>query len=81
MIMIETDEVKVSPDIKLLAETTRKAMYLAIEQCRPGTKYNVIGRTIEEYARANGYYVNEEFGGHGIAHNLHMPPLIHHYAE
>ena len=47
--------------------------------CKPGVKFCEIGETIEEYARAHGYYVNREFGGHGIAHDLHLSPLVHHY--
>ena len=26
-----------------------------------------------------GYSVNKEFGGHGIAHELHLSPLVYHY--
>ena len=79
MVMLETDTVKVPDEIKRLSQVTREAMYMAIESCGPGVKYNKIGEIIEEYAEAHGYFVNEEFGGHGIAHHLHMPPLIHHY--
>jgi methionyl aminopeptidase len=53
-------------------------MYAAINACKPGTRYNQIGEIITEYAKAHGFYVNEEFGGHGIAHHLHMAPLVHH---
>ena len=23
--------------------------------------------------------MNRDFGGHGIAHEMHMPPLVHHW--
>ena len=31
-----------------------------------------------EYANSFGYHVNEDFGGHGIAHHMHMPPMVYH---
>jgi methionyl aminopeptidase len=68
MVMLETDTVKVPDEIKRLSKVTREAMYAAIEICKPGVKYSKIGEIIEDYARSNGYFVNEEFGGHGIAH-------------
>jgi len=69
----------VHPEIRKLSEVTRQSMFLAIEMCKPGVKYSQIGTTITDYAHAHGYEVNEEFGGHGIAHHLHMPPLVHHH--
>jgi len=71
----------VHPDIVALARVTREAMYKAIEMCGPGVKFSQIGATIEDYAHDHGYSVNREFGGHGVAHELHLPPLVHHYRE
>lgn len=30
-------------------------------------------------ANSYGYHVNREFGGHGISHKMHMPPLVYHH--
>ena len=70
---------EVHPDIVDLSKATREAMYKAIEICRPGQKFSEIGKTIQDYADEKGYYVNREFGGHGIAHELHLAPLVYHY--
>ena len=56
----------VHEDIVKLSQVTREAMYKAIEICKPGNNFGQIGETIEEYAKAHGYKVNQEFGGHGI---------------
>lgn len=56
-------------------------MFKAIEICKPGAKFSQIGAEIEDYAHDKGFAVNHEFGGHGIAHELHLPPLVHHYRE
>ena len=70
---------EVHPEIDMLIKTTRESMYLAIEKCKPGTSFKVIGETIEEYAKSKGLFVNREFGGHGVGAHLHMAPLVHHY--
>ena len=31
-----------------------------------------------DYAEDHGYFSNQEFGGHGISHKMHMAPLIYH---
>ena len=78
MVMLETDKVKVHPEIHKLSKVTREAMYTAIQACKPGLKFSQVGELISDFAESHGYFVNEEFGGHGIAHHLHMAPLVHH---
>ncbi|CDW77276.1 methionine aminopeptidase [Stylonychia lemnae] len=68
----------VHPDIQKLSQVTRESMYAAIEIVKPGATFDQIGKTIEEYADKYGYAVNAEFGGHGIAHHMHMPPMVYH---
>ena len=79
MVMLEDENTSVHPDIKKLSRVTRESMFVAIDQCRPGMRYDKIGEIIQDYAEGHGYFVNEMFGGHGIAHELHMPPLVHHH--
>ena len=66
-------------DIRKLSEETRKSMFMAIKECKPGVNFRKIGEVIEEYANSMGYSVNREFGGHGIGSSLHLAPLVHHY--
>ena len=54
-------------------------MFHAISRCRPGANFKMIGETIQDYAHSKGYTVNREFGGHGVGHELHLAPLVHHY--
>ena len=35
--------------------------------------------SFRQYASGHGYFVNREFGGHGISHEMHMPPLVYHH--
>ena len=54
-------------------------MYAAINLCKPGTKFSQIGEIITEYAKHHGFFVNEEFCGHGIANHMHLAPFINHH--
>ena len=66
MVFLEDEKTEVNGDIKRLASVTRESMFVAIEHCKPGTKFSKIGEVIQDYAEGHGYKVNEEFGGHGI---------------
>jgi len=33
-------------------------MYMVINACKPGFRYNQIGEIIQDYAQSHGYYVN-----------------------
>ncbi|TPX30847.1 hypothetical protein SmJEL517_g05702 [Synchytrium microbalum] len=62
-----------------LVEATRRALELAIAECRPGVAFTKIGATISEFAKAHSYSINQEFCGHGIGRHFHEPPLIYHF--
>lgn len=40
MVMLETDQIKVHPEVHKLSKVTREAMYTAIEACKPGMKFS-----------------------------------------
>ncbi len=69
----------VHEDIQRLAQVTREAMFKAIYECGPGVPFSMIGEVIEEYAKEFGYFVNQEFGGHGIGRNMHQAPMVYHH--
>jgi methionyl aminopeptidase len=45
----------------------------------PGREVNLIGRTIEAYAKRFGYGVVRDFTGHGIGEAFHSGLIIPHY--
>jgi methionyl aminopeptidase len=45
----------------------------------PGREVNVIGRTIEAYAKRFGYGVVRDFTGHGVGASFHSGLIIPHY--
>ena len=64
-----------------LIRVTREAMFLGIDAVAPGRPVNVIGRAIEDHARAHGLGVVRAFIGHGIGEVFHTGLQIPHGFE
>lgn len=67
--------------VRLLAERTKEAMMRGIRAAQVGREVNIIGRTIETYAKRFGYGVVKEFTGHGVGTSFHTGLIIPHYDE
>jgi methionyl aminopeptidase len=39
-----------------------------------GAPLNVVGRAVDDVAKAGGYSIIRDLGGHGIGRKLHEPP-------
>jgi len=64
---------------RLLVERTEESLRRAIRAVAPGREINVIGRTIESYAKRFGYGVVRDFTGHGVGEAFHTGLIIPHY--
>lgn len=62
-------------DLKLI-DTTSRALDAAIEAAQPGNKMGDISAAITAVAKADGYSVNTEFGGHGVGRTMHGDPHV-----
>jgi len=69
----------VSDEASLLVERTEESLNRAIAAVMPGRPINVIGRTIESYAKRFNYGVVRDFTGHGIGEAFHSGLVIPHY--
>ncbi|MHA7154958.1 type I methionyl aminopeptidase [Arthrobacter sp. TMN-50] len=69
----------VDDESRLLVERTKESLNRAIRAVAPGREINVIGRTIESYARRFGYGVVRDFTGHGVGEAFHTGLIIPHY--
>jgi methionyl aminopeptidase len=69
----------VAPEAAELIERTREALTRGIRAVAPGREINVIGRTIESYARRFGYGVVRDYTGHGVGEAFHSGLVIPHY--
>jgi methionyl aminopeptidase len=68
-----------SPEVAELVERTRESLNRGIKAVAPGREVNVIGRSIESYARRFGYGVVRDFTGHGVGEAFHSGLIIPHY--
>ncbi len=66
---------------KRLCALTYEALWLGIEQVRPGAHLGDIGHAIQSFAERNGLSVVREFCGHGIGRNFHEDPQVLHYGK
>jgi methionyl aminopeptidase len=66
-------------EISDLVKRTREALNRGIRAAMPGREVNVIGRTIEAYAKRFGYGVVRDFTGHGVGAAFHSGLIIPHY--
>lgn len=70
-----------SESSKLLVKTTYECLMLAIEACRPGTRYRDLGNIITKHAHSKGFSVVKSYCGHGIGDLFHCAPNVPHYAH
>ncbi|GAB3178818.1 type I methionyl aminopeptidase [Nesterenkonia halophila] len=69
----------VDEESRLLVERTQEAMMRGIRAVKPGRPINVIGRSIESYAKRFDYGVVREFIGHGVGKAFHTGLVIPHF--
>lgn len=62
-----------------LCALTYEAMWLGIDQVRPGAHLGDIGHAIQTFAEGKGLSVVREFCGHGIGQVFHEEPQVLHY--
>ncbi len=70
---------EVDPKVWKLMEATLQALYIGIEQARPGNRVGDIGYAIEHYVRQFGFEPVREMTGHGVGRYLHEDPPIPNY--
>jgi methionyl aminopeptidase len=63
------------PEFEKIMEATRSALAKAVQVARAGKPINLIGRTIQQEAKRNGYGVIYDLTGHGVGHQLHEDPF------
>ncbi len=66
----------VSPNRQKLVEVAKKTIELGLEMVKPWNKMGDMSQVINDYAKANGYSVVEEVGGHGVGLEFHEEPYV-----
>ena len=62
------------PEYEKMIEATKSALAKAVHAAKAGQPLNMIGKTIQDEAKRNGYGVIYDLTGHGIGRQLHEEP-------
>jgi len=68
-----------APQATNMGAQTSKALYIGIEEAKPGNYVSNIGHAIETFIKPYGYGIVETFTGHGIGKELHEAPQVLNY--
>jgi len=67
---------EIDDDKKYLMKHTEKALYVGVEQVKPGNRIGDISSAVEEYAKSHNLGVVRELCGHGIGREMHEDPEV-----
>ena len=66
----------VSEEKKKLVEVTRECVQLGLKQVKPWGFLGDMAQAVYDHARANGYSIVREIGGHGCGLEFHEDPWV-----
>ncbi len=66
----------VSDEKRKLVQVTRECVELGLKEVKPYAFLGDVAQAINDHARANGYSVVEEIGGHGVGLEFHEDPWV-----
>lgn len=64
-----------------LMDVTEQALYLGIDQARPGNKVSDISRAVQVHIERAGFSVVREFVGHGVGKSMHEEPQVPNHVD
>ncbi|WP_428062021.1 type I methionyl aminopeptidase [Candidatus Avelusimicrobium fimicolum] len=72
---------EVSDEAQRLMDVTKKSLYKAIRQVKPGKRLGDVEHAVETFAKQNGVGVVRDYCGHGIGRNMHEEPSIPNFGK
>ncbi len=70
---------EISEEKEYVMKHTEEALYIGLEQIKPGARVGDIGHAIETYAKAHNLGVVKELCGHGVGTDVHEDPDVPNY--
>ena len=67
---------EISPEKQKLVDVTRECVELGLKEVKPWGFLGDVGQAVNDHARANGYTVVREIGGHGVGLEFHEDPWV-----
>ncbi|HWH43902.1 MAG TPA: type I methionyl aminopeptidase [Thermoleophilaceae bacterium] len=71
----------VQPVARKLLDTTRAALFAAVEQCVAGNRLGDISSAVQHRVEADGFAVIRSLVGHGVGRDMHEDPQIPNYGK
>jgi methionyl aminopeptidase len=71
----------VSPIARKLLTVTEEALFLGVEQCRPGNHLGDVSHAIQAHVEGAGLSIVRSLVGHGIGRAMHEDPQIPNYGD
>ena len=72
---------EVSDEAQRLMDVTKKSLYKAIGQVKPGKRLGDVEHAVETFAKQKGVGVVRDYCGHGIGRNMHEEPSIPNFGK
>jgi methionyl aminopeptidase len=69
----------VPPVAHKLLTATEEALFLAVDQCRPGNRLGDVSHAVQQHVEAAGLSIVRTLVGHGIGRSMHEEPQIPNY--
>ena len=64
------------PKVLKLLEVTEKALYIGLEQVKPGNHVGDVSNAIQTYVESFGFGLPADYTGHGIGRSVHEDPYV-----
>jgi methionyl aminopeptidase len=71
----------ITPIARKLLSVTEEALFLAVEQCRPGNRLGDVSHAVQAHVEAAGFSVVRTLVGHGIGRSMHEEPQIPNHGD
>jgi methionyl aminopeptidase len=71
----------VTPVAGKLLEVTRRSLFDAVAQCRPGNRLSDVSHAVQQTVESEGLSVVRSLVGHGIGRDMHEEPQIPNYGD
>lgn len=70
-----------SESTRALVEAARASLEAGIAEVKDGARLGDIGAAIQQVAESRGFSVVEDYVGHGVGREFHMPPQVRHFGK
>jgi methionyl aminopeptidase len=71
----------VTPVASKLLDVTRRSLFAAVEQCRPGNRLGDVSHAVQKTVESEGLSIVRSLVGHGIGRDMHEDPQLPNYGD